>query len=100
MREVLGPWGLVFVYAVSPALFEELAFRGLLQGRLLALMGWLGDPLDGDALRRCHGISMGTPLHLGIGLFLGWLRDRSGSLWPGILLHLGYNATLVLTAAP
>ena len=46
-----------------------------------------------------HGISMGTPLHLGIGLFLGWLRDRSGSLWPGILLHLGYNATLVLTAA-
>lgn len=101
MREVLGPWGLVFVYAVSPALFEELAFRGLLQGRLLALMGWLPGILSTATLFAvAHGISMGTPLHLGIGLFLGWLRDRSGSLWPGILLHLGYNATLVLTAAP
>ena len=47
-----------------------------------------------------HGISMGTPLHLGIGLYLGWLRDRCGSLWPGILLHFAYNGTLVLTAAP
>ena len=47
-----------------------------------------------------RGISMGTPLHLGIGLSPGWLRDRRGSRWPGILLHFAYNGTFVLTAAP
>ena len=35
----LGPILLVCVVAVAPAIFEELAFRGLLQGRLCALMG-------------------------------------------------------------
>lgn len=101
MREVLGVSGLLVVYAASPALFEELAFRGLLQGRLMALMGWLPGLLSTAMLfAAAHGISMGTPLHLGIGLYLGWLRDRCGSLWPGILLHFAYNGTLVLTAAP
>lgn len=101
MREVLGIAGLLVVYAGSPALFEELAFRGLLQGRLMAFMGWLPGLLSTAMLfAAAHGISLGTPLHLGIGLFLGWLRDRCGSLWPGILLHFAYNGTLVLAGTP
>ncbi len=101
MRDTLGILGLLVVYAASPALFEELAFRGLLQGRLMALMGWLPGLLTTAMLfAAAHGISMGTPLHLGIGLYLGWLRDRCGSLWPGILLHFVYNGALVLDLAP
>lgn len=37
MREVPGVFRLLPVHAMSPAPFEELAFRGLLQGRLLVL---------------------------------------------------------------
>lgn len=97
MRDTLGVTGLLVVYAASPALFEELAFRGLLQGRLRALMGHAPGLLSTAMLfAAAHGISLGTPLHLSIGVYLGWLRHRCGSLWPGILLHFLYNGTLVV----
>ena len=32
-----------------------------------------------------------------LGLLLGWLYERSRSLWPGILLHASYNASIVLS---
>lgn len=97
MTDTIGVAGLLVVWALSPALFEELAFRGLLQGRLMALMGRIPGLLSTAMLfAAAHGISLGTPLHVAIGLYLGWLRDRCNSLWPGILLHFAYNGTLVL----
>jgi membrane protease YdiL (CAAX protease family) len=32
-----------------------------------------------------------------LGLLLGWLYERSRSLWPCILLHASYNASIVLS---
>lgn len=95
--ERLGPAGAVFVVAVTPAVVEEIAFRGLLQGRLLALlgsrMGWM---LTAGVFALCHGATLGLPLQFGLGLYLGWLRERAGSLLPGMLTHFAYNAAIVL----
>ncbi|MFT7171536.1 MAG: hypothetical protein ACI80K_004690, partial [Paracoccaceae bacterium] len=41
-----------------------------------------------------------TPLHLGIGVYLGYLKDRCGSLLPGMWLHFSYNGTLALFLSP
>jgi membrane protease YdiL (CAAX protease family) len=84
--------------AVVPALFEELAFRGLLQARLETLYGPLqGVLLSGAAFGLAHGVTLFIPIHLALGLYLGWLRLRSGSLLPGMMLHLLYNGVLIAT---
>ena len=96
LRDQLGlAWVLILVGGF-PALFEEVAFRGLLQGRLSALHGRNGGILySGIAFAFAHGMTIGLPFHVFGGFYLGWLRARSDSLFPGMLVHLLYNAAIV-----
>ncbi|MEO0653200.1 MAG: CPBP family glutamic-type intramembrane protease, partial [Planctomycetota bacterium] len=43
-----------------------------------------------------HGSVHRLAVTFGLGLLLGTLRVRTGSLLPCVLVHFGYNATLVL----
>ncbi len=97
VTEELGlGWALLLI-GVFPAIFEELAFRGMVQGRLSAILGHKeGILATGVAFALAHGISLGLPFHFFLGWYLCSLRDRSGSLFPGMVLHFLYNATLVL----
>lgn len=97
LRDTLTtPWAL-FVVALCPALFEELAFRGAIQGRFLALLGpQQGLLATGAAFGLCHGVTAALPFHIGLGVWFGWLRERSDSLLPGMLAHALYNGTIVL----
>lgn len=99
VKEVLGiPWMLLLI-GTCPAVFEELAFRGLLQGRLAALLGEnLGILATGSAFALAHGITTGFPFHMFLGLYLCWLRVRCHSLLPCMVLHFLYNSTLVILA--
>lgn len=87
----------LFCIALCPAVFEEIAFRGIIQGRMIGLLGtrsgWL---VTAVLFTVAHGVSAVSPLHLVIGLLLGGLRLRSGSLFPGMLLHGLYNGAIVL----
>ncbi|HIG04624.1 MAG TPA: CPBP family intramembrane metalloprotease [Planctomycetes bacterium] len=99
LREVLGLGGALFCIAVTPAVFEELAFRGLLQGRLCFLLGkWQGILVTAAAFALAHGVTLGFPFHMGIGVYLCWCRDRSGSLLPCMLMHFVYNGILVVAS--
>ncbi|MCK5942895.1 MAG: CPBP family intramembrane metalloprotease [Planctomycetes bacterium] len=94
--ERLGLTMSLFVIAVTPAVLEEIIFRGMLQGRLMALFGRFGGFfVTAAAFAIVHGQPAVLPIHLGIGLYLGWLRERSDSLAPCMLLHFLYNGTLV-----
>ena len=96
LRAELGIAMTLFTVALCPAIIEELAFRGLLQGRIAALWGERQSILlTGVAFALGHGVTAASPLHLGLGLYLGSLRARSGSLLPGMVLHFCYNAVLV-----
>ena len=98
LRETLGlTWTLLLIGAF-PAVFEEIAFRGLLQGRLSVIYGRTGGILlSGVAFALAHGAGLGLPFHVTGGFYLGWLRARSKSLLPCMVTHLLYNSTLVLT---
>jgi membrane protease YdiL (CAAX protease family) len=97
LKQRLGVPMAMFVIAVAPAVLEEIMFRGVLQGRLLALLGLrTGLLTTAAAFAACHGGTAALPIHFGLGLYLGWLRQRSGSLLPGMLAHFAYNATIVL----
>ena len=46
-----------------------------------------------------HGLSLNLPCHVLMGLLLGVLTLRTGSVLAPLLVHMAYNAALVLLAA-
>ena len=100
LAEEIGLFWTLVTVGLFPAVFEELAFRGLLQGRLQAVYGRNGGILlSGIAFALAHGVSTGLPFHVAGGFYMGWLRVRSDSLYPCMITHLLYNGALVLSAA-
>ena len=83
---------------MAPAL-EESLFRGLLLPALRQRFGVWSSALAVTALFTVlHVAQVGTylPALAGIfacGLALAWLRERTGSLWPSIAFHMGFNST-------
>lgn len=90
------PWSAVLLIVVHPAVFEELAFRGFLQERLGALMGTRDALLLQAAwFAFLHLTPIVFPSHFLMGLCFGWLRLRTGSLVPGMLVHAAWNLTVL-----
>lgn len=86
----------VFV-AVAPVV-EELTFRGLGYS-LLAPLGALTAILwVGIAFGLAHGLVEGLPILIVFGCGLAWLRDRSDSVYPGIVVHGIFNAVALIAA--
>ena len=87
----------LFSIAVMPGIWEELAFRGLIQGQLRRSVGAreaivLSSLLFGIMHLRFFSL----PYLVGLGAVLAILRQRSGSLLPGMLVHAAHNAIIVL----
>lgn len=81
------------IVVVGP-LAEELVFRGIIQTRLLrAMPSWTAVVLQAALF----GIIHGTPIQMAyaflLGLALGFLRSRTGSILPGFAAHAAFNAT-------
>ncbi len=101
-----GALGIIVIYliaVVGAPFFEELYFRGLVQGTLTARWGVVTgiivqamlfatvhlDPSNGWG-------NVGTFVIIGIvGIGLGMIRRYSGRLPPGMFTHAGYNAIIV-----
>ncbi len=102
MREAPSPLVLVAL-ALTPAVIEELCFRGYLfsalskvlsPGRVIvitAILFGLFHVLTGNALL----IERFIPTTL-MGLILGWVAYRTGSVIPGMIVHLVHNGLLNL----
>jgi membrane protease YdiL (CAAX protease family) len=88
-------WALAFM-AVMPAMTEELLFRGYLLARLERPWGRASAIFAQAALfASLHGL--GWPVAAGIGILNAQLTLMTGSLWPGICLHLINNALVLVS---
>jgi membrane protease YdiL (CAAX protease family) len=84
------------LHAAAPAVFEELGFRGVIYGLLRR-------SLDAREAVLLSAIAFGilhlsVPMlitHVPLGLYLGWLRHRSGSLYPSMVAHFLHNGLVV-----
>lgn len=77
---------------------EELFFRGLGM-HLLGRFGLvLAAGIQASLWTLAHGLLAAIPALLLFGVLLGWLRARTGSVWPAVGAHAAYNA-LGLAAA-
>lgn len=102
MRQA-SPWLLLAVFALTPAVIEELCFRGYLFSSLenaltprrtiwvTAMLFGLFHVLTGSALL----IERFIPSTL-MGLIIGWVAYRSGSVLPGMVIHFVHNGLLNL----
>ncbi|MEK7688523.1 MAG: type II CAAX endopeptidase family protein [Pseudomonadota bacterium] len=91
--------GLALLAGLAP-LVEELVFRGLLYGWLAGRWG-SGIAVIGSSLAfaAAHVELAHVILVLPLGLVFGWLRWRSGSLWPSLVAHMANNGLAVAAAA-
>lgn len=91
-------WTIALV-VVLPPLVEELAFRGVIYSGLRQSLS-VGESLvvSSFAFGMIHLSIPSLLTHVPLGLYFGWLRHRSGSLWPGVLAHACHNAIVVAWA--
>jgi CAAX protease family protein len=92
---------LLFVFSVVPAACEEILFRGYLQA---GMMSHLGSPARAIL---ASGFLFGL-FHLDpwrftgvfvLGIYLAWLREATGSLWPSMAAHALSNAISITLKA-
>ncbi len=83
---------------VQPAIFEELAFRGTILGALQRVLESNEALFVSAAMFAILHLSVASIPHLFLlGFVLGWIRLRSGSILPGMLLHFTHNLLAIVT---
>jgi membrane protease YdiL (CAAX protease family) len=93
-------WILVLYGALGAPLIEELLFRGFLLPPLTRAVGVSASVvLSGVLFGLAHLSDPDAIVPLVVlGIGLGWLRIRAGSIWPGVVIH-AVNNTIALTAS-
>lgn len=87
---------LLVTSALLPAVCEELFFRGYLLSAWEDRRGWGCVPVTAVLFTLLHGSLQGLPARLLMGLLLGFVCVRSGSVFVPVLAHFGYNAGMLL----
>jgi membrane protease YdiL (CAAX protease family) len=91
----------LIVFAIAPAITEELFFRGyFLQGLQRNLNRWAAIFLSAAVFGMFHVFVQGLGFERFIpstilGICLGWVCNRTDSVWPGVLLHILHNGFLL-----
>ena len=84
-------------HCAAAPIAEELVFRGAIQGLAKPLGRWQAVLLQAVLFAVQHGTPAGMAYALVCGLALGALRERTGKVWLGTLLHT-LNNLLVFAA--
>lgn len=100
----LPPWLIVSSLAVVPGVFEELFFRGYLYRTFAKTASTQYVILLTAVLFGAFHVVTGTGAaerflpSTFLGLILGWVCWRTGSVFPGMLLHACHNGLLLMIA--
>jgi membrane protease YdiL (CAAX protease family) len=87
-----------FVIALVAPITEELTFRGV-GFTLLARWGrWFAILAVGLLFGLAHGLVEALPILVVFGVGLAWLRSRTRSVYPGILVHALFNTIALIVS--
>jgi membrane protease YdiL (CAAX protease family) len=90
-------WTAFLLISVCPAIFEELAFRGFIMNRLRPVMSDSETILVQAAMFSVlHMMPLIFVSHFVFGLAFGLLRQRTRSLYPGMVIHMLWNAWVLV----
>ena len=77
---------------------EELTYRGLGFSLLSPYGVVLAIVATGVLFGLAHGLLIGLPVLTFFGIVVAWLRAKTGSVYPGIMLHAAFNGIALLVA--
>lgn len=86
---------LIFVIAVTPAICEEIFFRGYAQRTFERTLGWKSVVLVGVIFGLFHMQPLGLISLSLLGVLFGYLYYRSRSLLPGMVAHFTNNFMVI-----
>lgn len=90
-------WSIFIMVSIEPGVIEEVAFRGILQTRLAKITTRNEALVIQAALFSILHLSPAIFIsHFVMGLFLGWVRQRTGRVYAGMLLHMAWNAWVLV----
>ena len=102
MRQA-SPGLLLAVFALAPAVIEELCFRGYLFSALRAVVSPWRTILLTSVLFGVFHVLTGSALLVErfvpstlMGLLIGWVAYRTGSVIPGMIVHFVHNGLLMM----
>jgi sodium transport system permease protein len=96
VQDLATPQG-ILVLALAPAVCEELLFRGALLGLLRKRFpAWAAVVLQAAAFALLHAIGVRFPYTFALGLVLGLIVVRTGSLGPAMAVHACHNLVAAL----
>jgi sodium transport system permease protein len=91
-------WQLLLIFALLPAVCEELAFRGfILSGFRHLGHKWRAIAFSALFFGIAHGFLQQSISACLLGVVLGYLAVQSGSILPGILFHVTHNTLAMVT---
>jgi membrane protease YdiL (CAAX protease family) len=88
----------LFLFAVIAPFVEELTFRGAGQSLLRFLGRWQSIIVVGIAFGLAHGLVEALLVLVPFGIAVAWLRDRTDSTIPGMLVHGLFNGSALVLA--
>ena len=77
---------------------EELTYRGLGYSLLERFGRWPAILLVGLLFGLAHGLVASLPIIAAFGCVLAWIRARTDSVYPGMLLHASFNLIALVAA--
>jgi len=96
IRDSLGEGGLVLFFCILPAVMEEIAFRGLLQHWLQVAIKPMRAVILASALfTALHFSVISAPYLFAVGMLLGLVKLKTGSLYPSMLIHFLHNFAII-----
>jgi uncharacterized protein len=88
----------VVLYALVAPVVEELTFRGVGQSLLGFLGRWPAIVVVGVSFGLAHGLVEALLVLVPFGIALAWLRDRTKSVYPGMVVHGIFNGVALAVA--
>lgn len=79
-------------------LVEELTYRGLGYSLLERFGRWPAILGVGVAFGLAHGLLLSLPIIVAFGCALAWIRSRTDSVYPGMVVHALFNAIALIAA--
>ena len=80
------------MFAVLPALLEELVFRGYVLRTLRVYGDWFAVMVSSLLFGLMHGNISQIPFAIIVGLALGWLYVMTDNIWVPVAVHFANNA--------
>ncbi len=95
-KGIIGITLSILATAVVPALGEEFACRGLIMGSLRKYGDGFAVLTSAIMFGFIHGNFQQIPFAFMVGLILGFITVKTGSIWPAVLIHFYNNLSSVI----